>query len=143
MATKKQKKTQSLLEAAAEMEQTVTKEILENETTPTEDPEEVRPPAMEKRDFSESELEKLDRLESIEKANYELVNENTDLKDRIAGYLSEIDDRKKSAAKPYENKIAELKEENTKLLVKISELTFDLAKAESELDTLKQTIKAP
>ena len=31
MATKKQKKTQSLLEAAAEMEQTVTKEILEKE----------------------------------------------------------------------------------------------------------------
>ena len=92
---------------------------------------------MVKRDFSESELEKLDRLESVEKANYELVNENTDLKDRIAGYLSEIDDLKKTAAKMYENKIAELKEENTKLLVKISELTFDLAKAESELDTLK------
>ena len=137
MAAKKQKKTQSLLEAAAEMEQTVTKELLENEATPTEDPEEVRPSSMVKRDFSESELEKLDRLESVEKANYELVNENTDLKDRIAGYLSEIDDLKKSAAKPYENKIAELKEENTKLLVKISELTFDLAKAESELDTLK------
>ena len=140
MATKKQKKTQSLLEAAAEMEQTITKEILEKEESPTEDPEEVRPPAMVKRDFSESELEKLDRLESVEKANYELVNENTDLKDRIAGYLSEIEDIKKSAAKLYENKIADLKEENTKLLVKISELTFDLAKAESELDTLKQTI---
>ena len=143
MAAKKQKNTQSLLEAAAEMEQTVTKEILENEAKPTEDPEEVRPPAIVKRDFSESELEKLDRLESVEKANYELVNENTDLKDRIAGYLSEIDDLKKSAAKSYENKIAELKEENTKLLVKISELTFDLAKAESELDTLKQTINTP
>ena len=99
MAIKKQKKTQSLLEAAAEMEQTITKEILEKEEQPTEDPEEVRPPAMVKRDFSESELEKLDRLQSVEKANYELVNENTDLKDRIAGYLSEIDDLKKSAAK--------------------------------------------
>lgn len=140
MAAKKQKNTQSLLEAAAEMEQTVAKELLEKEEQPTEDPEEVRPPAIMKRDFSESELEKLDRLESVEKANYELVTENTDLKDRIAGYLSEIDDLKKSAAKPYENKIAELKEENTKLLVKISELTFDLAKAESELDTMKQTI---
>lgn len=143
MAAKKQKKTQSLLEAAAEMEQTVTKELLEKEEKPTEDPEEVRPPAMAKRDFSESELEKLDRLESVEKANYELVTENNDLKDRIAGYLVEIEDIKKSAAKQYEKQIAELKEENTKLLVKISELTFDLAKAESELDTVKQTIKAP
>lgn len=142
MAAKKQKKTQSLLEAAAEMEQTVTKELLKKEAKPTEDPEEVRPPAMEKRDFSESELEKLDRFESVEKANYELVTENSDLKDRIAGYLTEIEDIKKSAAKPYEKKIAELKEENAKLLVKISELTFDLAKAESELDTLKQTTEA-
>ena len=65
MATKKQKKTQSLLEAAAEMEQTVTKEILEKEEQTTEDPEEVRPPAMVKRDFSESELEKLDNGSAV------------------------------------------------------------------------------
>ena len=37
MAAKKQKNTQSLLEAAAEMEQTVAKELLENEAKPTED----------------------------------------------------------------------------------------------------------
>ena len=106
------------------------------------DADAVRPPAFAKREFSKEELEKLDIFDATIEANKKLVQENQELQEHCAEYLQTIDDlKKKLAANSDSRQLEQLKNDNDTLLMKISELTFDLAKAQSELDNVMNNIE--
>lgn len=81
---------------------------------------------------SESEM-----IAALEKTNQELVRENDELKERITGYLEEIDRLKNAAVKTetVPKNSAEMQaliDENDSYLMKISELTFENAKLKAQ-----------
>lgn len=125
MAKKKKGLEESPFEAVLADEANVKAEIAKeekNEQQSIETAEDVRPPSMKKRDFTAEELEKLDKFDVQTETCNRLLNENDELRDRLAQYIEENES---------------LKNDNSKFLMKISELTFDLAKITSEFDALK------
>ncbi len=131
MAKRKQK--ESPFEALKEEETKIAEEI-SAEKPIEEEADQVRPPSFEKREFSKDELERLDMLDATIEANQKLVLEKEELQVHSEEYLQEIDQLKKQNA-ALEKQLKQSKDDNDTLLMKISELTFDLAKAQSELDT--------
>ena len=83
---------------------------------------------MQKREFSKNELERLDQLDALEAANMKLVAENDTLNQKMLEFIQENEDLKKTNM--------QFRNDNDALLIKISELTFDLAKAQSELENV-------
>ncbi len=64
------------------------------------------------------------------------------MQEHCAEYLQTIDDLKKQlAARKDDRQLEQLKSDNDTLLMKISELTFELAKAQSELDNAMKSIE--
>lgn len=106
------------------------------------DADKVRPPSFAKREFSKEELEKLDIFDATVEANQKLVLQNQELQEHCIEYLQTIDDLKKQLATSSDSRqLEQLKNDNDTLLMKISELTFDLAKAQSELDNAMNNSK--
>lgn len=104
-----------------------------------------------RKQLSAEEQKKIDAFDALQNENTRLTEENSDIKDKLAEYIDEIDDLKKQLkAKPttasidseqvaaLKKEVAELKDANAKYLTKISELTFENAKMTSEIQTLKE-----
>lgn len=131
------KNKNSMFDALKEEEKNI---AAQQELQPELEADEVRPPAFSKREFSKEELEKLDIFDATIEANQKLVLQNQELQEHCAEYLQTIDDLKKQlAASKNDRQLEQLKNDNDTLLMKISELTFELAKAQSELEnTIKE-----
>ena len=88
-------------------------------------------------DVKDEIAEKLEQFEKLEKAAAELSAENQALKDKLAEY---VQNAQKPKTNEFEKELAQLRDENDKYLMRISELTFENAKMHAELDELKKKI---
>lgn len=85
--------------------------------------------------------EKLEDLEKYEAENKRLFQENSELNDKIAEYLEQIDQLKSISTSNAELDvanalIAKLQAESDQYLIKISELTFDNARLQASLNNV-------
>lgn len=104
-------------------------------------------------------VEKLEKIDALEKHCLELEEENAKLSDSMSSYLEEIDTLKSKkvaeSSSPEETRslsalkqensemkksLKELREENDSYLMKISELTFENAKLTSQLQEIEKSL---
>lgn len=78
-------------------------------------------------------LAKLEQFETLQRAVSDLTSENEALKDKLAEYVQRLRD----AEQPSPD-LQKLRDENDQYLMRISELTFENAKAQAQIDQLKK-----
>ena len=78
-------------------------------------------------------LAKLEQFEKLQQAVSDLTSENALLKDKLAEYVQKLGE----AEKPSQD-LAKLRDENDQYLMRISELTFENAKMQAQLDQLQK-----
>jgi len=81
-------------------------------------------------------MAKLEQFDKLQQAVADLTSENEALKDKLAEYVQKLRD----AQTPGEN-VEDLRNQNDQYLMRISELTFENAKMQSQLDNLQKQAK--
>ena len=87
-------------------------------------------------DVKQEVAEKLEQFEKMQGVVADLTTENQALKERLAEYIQR--EAASSAKGAADEKLASLREENDQYLMRISELTFENAKLQSQLDEARK-----